>query len=186
MKMPGKPEGKEGQSGWIRRATAAVYPYGPRSRPPSSVDAVLSQRPAVSALLRGTTVSTLPGGVDAHRRGDGAPPAPGAARRGGDRGGAYRIGPPDVGGCAMAGRFDNSKERQTPQTVKADTQPHVKPATSRRPFSGCDLRVRWRSAARDARLLGSHPGAAVEQFAGGVEVAGVDRGLGDDVQDDLP
>jgi hypothetical protein len=46
--------------------------------------------------------------------------------------------------------------------------------------------VRRRSVAGNPGLLRPHPGAAVEQLARRVEVAGVDRGLGDDVQDDLP
>jgi DNA-binding transcriptional LysR family regulator len=40
-------------------------------------------------------------------------------------------------------------------------------------------------AARDPRAVRAHPGAAVEQLAGRVEVPRVGRGLGDDVQDDL-
>src|ERR1700733_3285485 len=43
-----------------------------------------------------------------------------------------------------------------------------------------------RSVARDPRVLRAQPGAAVKQFARRVEVPGMDCGLGDDVQDDLP
>jgi DNA-binding transcriptional LysR family regulator len=45
--------------------------------------------------------------------------------------------------------------------------------------------ARQLSAAGDAGVIRAHPGAAVEQLAGRVEVPGVGRGLGDDVQDDL-
>lgn len=70
--------------------------------------------------------------------------------------------------------------------------PSVLSGTGRGPLSraGCLLCSlvlgAARSVARDPRVLRAQPGAAVKQFACRVEVPGMDCGLGDDVQDDLP
>jgi len=71
------------------------------------------------------------------------------------------------------------------EAVRAASEHEVPDAGPGRELRLAALAAALALAARDPGLVRAHPGTAVEQLAGGVEVPGVGRGLGDEVQDDL-